>query len=121
MRSKRPCPCGRPGDVFLDIDGRVEDYVMTPDDRLIGRMDHVFKSQFDVAEAQILQETKQAITVLLVPRPSYSQASQKSLLSELRARLGDTIRIDVRLVDGIPREPNGKLRAVKSAVGRISS
>jgi len=25
----------------------------------------------------------------------------------------------VRLVDGIPREPNGKLRAVKSAVGRI--
>lgn len=119
-RSKHPCPCGRPGDVFLDIDGRVEDYVMTPDDRLIGRMDHVFKSQFDVAEAQILQETKQGVTVLVVPRPSYSQASQKSLISELRERLGREIRIDVRLVDGIPREPNGKLRAVKSAVGRIS-
>ena len=119
IRSKRPCPCGRPGDVFLEIDGRVEDYLMTPDERLIGRMDHVFKSQFDVAEAQILQETKEAITVLLVPRPSYSEASQRSLISELRARLGDVIRIDVRLVDGIPREPNGKLRAVKSAVGRI--
>jgi phenylacetate-CoA ligase len=120
MRAKRPCPCGRPGDVFLDIDGRIEDYVMTPDERLVGRMDHVFKSQYDVAEAQILQERKDAITVLIVPRTSYSQASQKNLISELRGRLGDAIRIDVRLVDGIPREPNGKLRAVKSAVGRIA-
>ena len=33
-RSKRPCPCGRAGDVFLDVDGRIEDYVMTPDGRL---------------------------------------------------------------------------------------
>jgi len=118
-RAKAPCPCGRPGDVFLDIDGRVEDYVMTPDGRLIGRMDHVFKSQFDVAEAQILQETEQGITVLVVPRPSFSSQSQKHLLSELRGRLGNEIHIDVRLVDGIPREPNGKLRAVKSTVGRI--
>lgn len=118
-RAKRPCPCGRAGDAFLDIDGRVEDYVMTPDGRLIGRMDHVFKGQFDVAEAQILQELSTTITVLVVPRPSYSQRSQKQLVSELRSRLGAEIEIHVRLVDGIPREPNGKLRAVKSSVGRI--
>lgn len=120
LHSKHPCPCGRPGDTFLNIDGRVEDYVVTPDDRRVGRMDHAFKLQFDVAEAQILQETKDAITVLIVPRPSYSEASHRSLQSALRARLGDAIRIDVRLVDGIPREPNGKLRAVKSAVGQLS-
>lgn len=120
-RAKLPCPCGRPGDSFMDIDGRVEDYLVTPDGRLVGRMDHVFKSQFDIAEAQILQETKEAITVMVVPRPTYRHTSQKSLISELRGRLGNAIRIDVRLVDGIPRESNGKLRAVKSAVGRITS
>ena len=31
----------------------------------------------------------------------------------------DEIRVDLRLVDEIPREPNGKFRAVKSAVGRV--
>jgi hypothetical protein len=32
--------------------------------------------------------------------------------------LGEAIRIEVRIVDEIPREENGKFRAVKSAVGR---
>ena len=50
-RSKRPCSCGRPGEVFLDVDGRIEDYVVTPDGRWIGRMDHVFKEQLEIAEA----------------------------------------------------------------------
>ena len=75
-RSKHPCPCGRAGDVFLEVDGRLEDYVLTPDGRWIGRLDHVFKEQVDVAEAQILQETPHAIEVLLVPRPELEQGER---------------------------------------------
>jgi phenylacetate-CoA ligase len=116
-RAKRPCPCGRPGDAFLDIDGRVDDYVVTPSGRLVGRLDHVFKEQWDVHEAQILQQTPDAITVLVVPRATYSETSQRKLLGEIRARLGDEIHVDVRLTDAIPREENGKFRAVKSLVG----
>jgi phenylacetate-CoA ligase len=116
-RLKKPCPCGRPGDVFLNVDGRIEDLVMTPDGRLIGRLDHVFKEQLDIAEAQILQESKEAIEVLVVPRISYTAASESILRKEIRARLGDEIRVDIRRVEAIPREPNGKFRAVKSHVG----
>jgi phenylacetate-CoA ligase len=117
-RAKRPCPCGRPGDVFLDVDGRIEDYVVTPDGRWIGRLDHIFKDQLDVAEAQILQETRDAITVLVVPHPTFDDASERELRKEIHARLGDRIRVDLRRVAAIAREPNGKFRAVKSAVGR---
>jgi phenylacetate-CoA ligase len=117
-RAKRPCPCGRPGDVFLDVDGRIEDYVVTPDDRRIGRLDHIFKEQLDVAESQILQETKQAIEVLVVPRETYNAESERALLKEIRARLGEEIGVAIRRVDSIAREPNGKFRAVKSKVGR---
>ena len=116
-RLKRPCECGRPGDVFLDVDGRVEDYVVTPDGRVVGRLDHVFKGELDVAEAQILQEEPGRIEVLVVPRESWGAAAEKSLLQEIRARLGAEIGISLRLVDAIPREPNGKFRAVKSRVG----
>ena len=118
-RAKQPCPCGRPGDVFLDVDGRIEDYVVTPDGRAIGRLDHIFKEQLDVAEAQILQETAEAIEVLVVPRPTYDGESERGLLKEIRARLGDEIRVAICIVRSIPREPNGKFRAVISRVGHV--
>jgi phenylacetate-CoA ligase len=117
-RLKVPCPCGRPGDVFLDIDGRLEDYVATPDGRLVGRLDHIFKEQVDVAEAQIVQERAESIEVRVVPRASWGPASRRSLLRDIRARLGDDIQVELNLVRTIPREPNGKFRAVKSQVAR---
>jgi len=117
-RATTPCPCGRPGDVFLDVDGRIEDYVMTPDGRLVGRLDHIFKGQYDIAEAQVVQETKDAVQVRIVRRPSWNAASERSLMKEIRLRLGDVIRVELAYVDAIARESNGKFRAVKSAVGR---
>jgi phenylacetate-CoA ligase len=120
-RSKHPCPCGRPGEVFLDVDGRIEDYVATPDGRLVGRMDHVFKDQHEVAEAQILQQDAHRIDVLLVPRGAWRAETERSVTKELRSRLGEEIEIRIRLVDAIPREPNGKFRAVKSRVGGIAA
>ena len=120
-RARGPCPCGRAGDSFVSIDGRIEDYVVTPDGRRIGRMDHVFKDQHDVAEAQILQDETASITVLVVPRAAWSPASERRLRDALHARLGHAIAIELRCVDALPREPSGKLRAVKSRVGTLAS
>lgn len=117
-RSKRPCPCGRAGEVFLDVDGRIEDYVVTPDGRWIGRMDHVFKEQLAIAEAQILQEDASAIDVLIVPRAEFDAAAEARVLGEIRMRLGDEIDVRLHRVEKIPREANGKFRAVKSRIGR---
>ena len=117
-RAKQPCPCGRLGDSFFEVDGRIEDYVLTPDGRLVGRMDHVFKEQLDVAEAQILQRNQDSIDVLIVPRAQYNEASERSVIKEIRSRLGYDIEIRIELVNSIAREPNGKFRAVKSEVGR---
>lgn len=121
VRSKTPCPCERPGDVFLRVEGRIDDYIVTPDGRLVGRLDHVFKEQHDVAEAQILQESKEEIEVLVVPLPGYDRSTERALIREIRVRLGDEIGIRIRHVDKIPREPNAKFRAVKSRVGRIAA
>jgi phenylacetate-CoA ligase len=113
-RRKSACPCGRAGDAFESVDGRIEDYVVTPDGRTIGRLDHAFKTLTDIAEAQIVQLAPERLIVYVVPQRSYTEASERSLLRELRARLGDEIGIDVERVPAIARQPNGKLRAVKS-------
>ena len=121
-RAKRPCPCGRPGDVFLDVDGRIEDYVMTPDGRLVGRLDHIFKEQLDVAEAQIVQETPgRRRGAASCARPSWSDASERSLLKEIRSRLGDEIRVELalrgrdpaRAERQVPRREVGRRDAVR--------
>jgi phenylacetate-CoA ligase len=68
----------------------------------------------------VLQEGKNALEVLIVPRDSYDDGSERGLLQEFRSRLGDDIQITVRRVTEIPRESNGKFRAVKSTVGSLS-
>ena len=69
------------------------------------------------AEAQIVQETPAAIEVRVVPRPEWNADRARELEKEIRARLGDEIRVELRMVDAIAREPNGKFRAVKSRIG----
>jgi phenylacetate-CoA ligase len=118
-RAKTPCPCGRPGDTFFSIEGRVEDYVTTPDGRLVGRLDHVFKQLISVAEAQIVQDRPDRIRVFVVPSPDWRDGSEALLIQEIRKRLGDEIAISVERTEAIPREPNGKFRAVKSFLGNL--
>ena len=120
-RCHQPCPCGRPGETFLDVEGREDDFVMTPDGRLVGRLDHIFKEQSDVAEAQILQDRKEAIKVLIVPRIHYGKAAERQLMRNIRDRLGEEIEVEIEIVNEITREPNGKFRAVKSSVGNLHS
>lgn len=116
-RSKRPCTCGRPGEVFLDIDGRIEDYVVTPSGRMVGRLDHVFKGRFDIAEAQIVQDENGVLRVGVVPAPEFNDQSIRLLTRSLRDRLGEDMDVQVSVIESIAREPNGKFRAVKSSLG----
>jgi phenylacetate-CoA ligase len=116
---KSPCRCGRPGDVFLDIDGRIEDYILTPEGRMVGRMDHVFKGRFDIAEAQIIQDEKDSLKVLVIPGGDFDEDSVHALRRAIHSRVGKTMGVSVRLVEAIPREPNGKFRAVKSTIARL--
>lgn len=111
-----PCPCGLATPVLSNITGRVEDIVVTPDGRHVGRLDHAFKDALNVREAQIVQETIDTITVHIVPRAGYDETDRQAILDELRLRLGHRIRIEFRVVDRIERTKNGKLRFVISRV-----
>lgn len=121
LRKGARCPCGRARPLLEAIDGRVEDYVVTPDGRRIGRMDHIFKDALLVKEAQIHQTAVDRLVVRLVPHPGFDEAAQRALEQEFRARLGDVIRVDFELLGAIPRQANGKFRAVVSDVraGRL--
>ena len=114
LRRSGSCPCGRARPIVEEIDGRIEHYVVTPDGRRIGRMDHVFKDAHEVKEAQIVQRTPERIAVRLVPRPGFDARAQRELETAFRTRLGDQIEVAYEEVETIERDPNGKFRLVVS-------
>lgn len=114
--SSSGCECGRPGPVVDEVLGRQEDIFVTPDGRMVGRLDHVFKDALNVVEAQLHQPDIGRVSVRVVRRAEFGPEDEANLARELRLRLGEAIALDFEYVDRIPRESNGKFRFAVSRV-----
>jgi phenylacetate-CoA ligase len=112
-----PCPCGRALPVLAGVEGRVDDVLYTVDGRRIGRLDPVFKASLPVREAQIIQEALSRVRVRYVPTPEFTSAAARSIVERLQARMG-AVAVVLEPLAEVPREPNGKFRAV---ICRISA
>lgn len=108
------CACGRSFPSVKHIEGRYDDYVVTPDGRFIGRLDHVFKYSEHITEAQIVQESPSEITVRIVTGPGYTSADSDKVRHNLLERTDPSIQVKIDLVQSITRTKNGKFRAVIS-------
>ncbi len=115
------CPCGRTLPVLAALEGRLDDVVVTPGGRRIGRLDPVFKSDLPIREAQIVQESRIRVVLRLVPAPAYGPAVAAELAARLRQRLGSSMEVEVEELERIPRGAGGKLRAVVSRLGEEES
>ncbi len=107
------CSCGRTLPILRSVEGRSDDVLVTPDGRLVGRLDTVFKSDLPIREAQIIQETRSRVRVLYIPAAGYDARTGSSLAESLRARMGD-VEVVLEAVASIPRTANGKFRAVRT-------
>jgi phenylacetate-CoA ligase len=106
------CACGRRFPTLEQIVGRLDDVVVTPDGRRVGRLDPAFKGRRTIREAQVVQESEFTVTVRLVPGPDYSEDDGAAVVRELELRLGTAMRIGVERVASIERTKGGKFRAV---------
>ncbi len=114
--STRGCPCGRPGRIVQQVDGRAEDYVVLTSGALVGRLDHIFKDMTEVREAQIVQTQPGELVFRLVRSSGYGPAHEQQLRREIAQRVGPDERIRLEYVERLPRTASGKLRFVVSSV-----
>jgi phenylacetate-CoA ligase len=108
------CPCGCAFPLIERIEGRIEDYVRTPDGRYVGRLDHLFKDVHHVREAQIVQEQLDQITLRVVRADDYSPQDERTILAEAQQRLGGAVQVRFEYVDAIERTAAGKFRFIIS-------
>lgn len=107
-----PCPCGRSMPVLKEVVGRLEDVVIGPDGRRMVRFHGVFTDLPGVREGQVIQEKIDRIRIKVVPSQSYCEADAHEIVHRARQRLGPEVKVDVEVVESIPRAKSGKFRAV---------
>lgn len=110
------CSCGRKLPVLLGLEGRVDQVLLGMNGQQVGRMDPVFKADLPVVEAQIIQTALDRIVLRYVPAQGFGPRTRETLTREIQARLGP-VTVEFEPVDRIPREANGKFRAVIRKIG----
>jgi phenylacetate-CoA ligase len=115
-RSGEICPCGRESPTLVEIRGRAQDYVVTPEGRRIMRFDSVFRDTSNVKESQVIQERPGEIRVRIVKRPGYSASDESFIAGEISRTISPTLKVNFEYVPEIERESGGKFKAVKSLI-----
>ncbi len=115
----RQCPCGRGLPLLERIEGRVADYVLTPEGDFISGISLTENFAMlvpGVAQLQIVQEELDDIRFRIVRGPEFTTDGEGRLLQLARRRFGDRVRFQCEYVENIPQEPSGKYRFCISKV-----
>lgn len=97
---------------FTRIDGRESDYLIAPDgSRLIG-MNHVPRQIAGLVQMQLRQTEPDRVVVLAVAEGLPNDVLQAAITAKVRARLPNTMRVELRFCDAIAREKSGKMPLV---------
>ncbi|HZJ97856.1 MAG TPA: hypothetical protein VFD12_08495 [Oligella sp.] len=107
------CSCGRESRVIFSVDGRADDYVLTPDGRRVMRFDYLFKDTIEALEAQVVQEQPDSIIIKAVLS---GQGTTETFEHKVRQHFDEFIATPMDLifeyVDEIERTGTGKFKAV---------
>jgi phenylacetate-CoA ligase len=86
---------------------------------MIGRLDPIFKDDFPIQEAQIIQEALDCVRVRYVPTRDFRPHHESVITQRLQARMG-RVKVVMEPIAEVPREANGKFRAVICELSRES-
>jgi phenylacetate-CoA ligase len=110
--SRGSCACGRHSPVLSKLEGRSEDYVLTPEGNKITRFDYIYKGVNGLEEAQVIQRKAGEIDILLVTNTEFTSDEQRKILEALTRYVSPTLEVHFKVVNDIPRTRSGKFRAV---------
>jgi phenylacetate-CoA ligase len=118
LPAKEPCGCGRGLPCIDRILGRVNDTIVTGEQKYIPsvRFYTLFETHDKVRQFQVVQTEPNTVVVRIVPTGTFNGAETDELRGKLARFLGDAVTIDFELVDHIQPEPSGKIRNVVSLV-----
>jgi phenylacetate-CoA ligase len=115
-----PCPCGRGLPGLQRILGRVNDLIITGDQKSIPsvRFYTLFETYDQIRQFQVVQTAPNNVVARLVRARPLTDADLTGLRQKLSRFLGANVKLDFEFVERIAPEPSGKIRNVISLVKR---
>lgn len=111
--AKTSCPCGCTYPIMDSLEGRVADYVVTPDGNYISGIsltENFAMHLPGVKQMQIVQEQLDHLIFKIVKGESFSEQTVADIKRLAYERFGDRMRFDIEYVDSIQSESSGKYR-----------
>ena len=116
--SDETCPCGRGLPLMKVVEGRTDSFMQVPDGRVFPAMiwEPIMRRIPGVGQFKAIQERKDLIRILLVKTDEFTQRTIDQIVADIRDVMGEEINVETEIVDGIPKDKSGKVRAAVSKV-----
>jgi phenylacetate-CoA ligase len=116
--SAEPAAGGQGLHVIAEVTGRQTDFVVAADGRVMHALAviYVLRAVPGIAQFKCTQHALDRMEVQIVPNAGWNEAAHAAVVAGLRARLGDALHVEVRMLDEILPEASGKHRYVVSHV-----
>ncbi len=100
------CLCGNPSPIITNLEGRVDDYLVTTDGKKIGRL-AAFKRSPTIHSAQLVQDSPGHAYLLVRPSKDYRSSDANAICDNILERVGK-FSLEVVEVPEIPKTLQGK-------------
>jgi len=110
------CGCGRQSRVLASIEGRWEDYIVSPDGQKTRRLGEIFKEMPNLKQFQMVQNRPERVTLRLAVRDGYAQTDEEQLRRRVALWIDASLAVDFSYVDVIEPAPNGKYQRIVNTI-----
>lgn len=118
LSTNQNCDCGRSMPIIEEIVGRIEDTVIGADGREMVRFHGIFINIPSIVEGQIIQFELRKFEINVVVFEPLKVEEKELIIQRMISQLGGSIEVEISEVREIPRNANGKFKAVISHVKR---
>jgi len=114
--SESDCPCGCHLPTIRVVEGRIDDMIYTPSGRVISpnSITNAMEAIEGVGQFRVIQETAKELVVQIVPGKDYDATTRAQTMTLLGDLVGNEMSVELAVLEEIPAEHTGKIRAVIS-------
>lgn len=116
------CGCGNNNPMVLEILGRIDDYIYSPENGKInlGNVSNTLKDTQGIRNFQVIQNSLDHLEIKVVSESTVPNTKTEAIfMKNWRDRVGNKMTIDLVYVDDIPVEKSGKFRIVKNNIKHL--
>lgn len=122
--SDRVCPCGRQLGLLESVDGRSFDLIIGQNGNRVLAIYFTLYLKHHISgikRFQLHQNHLDSLDLILEVTPNFNASEEEKLIKGFRQKLGETLQVNIQIVDEIPLTANGKFRWVISSVSPFTN